>query len=79
MNNEAPQEPVFTPVFQKALKRGIKLAETAVAAIKDFDGTSESLSKLLRDANSLAQFHCSDTQTIAIVGASGEGKHKPNN
>ena len=64
VTEEAGQEPVFKPVYRNALKRGIELAEVASAAIKRYDGTSESLAKLLREASSLARFNC------------GEGEHK---
>ena len=78
-DEKAPLEPFFTPVFQTALQGGLNIAKKLVGAIERFGGASESrgdLNRLLKDAKALSIFQSSDTRTIAVLGDSGEGKHR---
>jgi len=77
----APAHALFTSTFQDALKDGRKIAQAAVAAIEAAIGTGTAepddlLRKLMQDAKGLTKFEGTDTRTIAVLGDSGEGKHK---
>ncbi|KAF4493723.1 hypothetical protein FAGAP_10157 [Fusarium agapanthi] len=74
----APIHTLFTSAFQDALKEGPELAKMAVKAIRKLQTknpkeSDSELSKFLDDAKDLQGFQGTDTRTVAVLGASGEG------
>ncbi|KAI1870179.1 hypothetical protein JX265_006349 [Neoarthrinium moseri] len=76
LDEEPPAHPLFTSVFQSALKDGIAVSKDAMTIIKHTNRFSDDsdLSRLLHDAEDLSNFACSGTKTIAVLGDSGQGK-----
>ncbi|KAF5688802.1 hypothetical protein FCIRC_1708 [Fusarium circinatum] len=75
----APIHTLFKSAFQDALKEGPELAKMVVKAIqklqtKNPKESDSELSKFLDGAKDLQRFQGTDTRTVAVLGASGEGK-----
>lgn len=74
---EAPVETFFTDGFQYILRRSynvaIKVAQEMEKLEKTFE-TDSNFQRLLNDARGLSTVNISKTRTIAVLGASGEGK-----
>ncbi|PQE31814.1 tat pathway signal sequence protein [Rutstroemia sp. NJR-2017a WRK4] len=76
-NEEAPIEPFFEEEFQEALKKSRGVAMDLYREIKSLRvvlGKDEMFAKILEEARRLTEPQVSTTRTIAILGASGEGK-----
>jgi hypothetical protein len=72
-----PEKPFFDQVFQEALGNGVAIAGRTLNALEKVAGPAlgqGDLSRLLKDARNLSNFESSDTRTIGVLGASGEGK-----
>ncbi|PQE22018.1 Dynamin GTPase domain protein [Rutstroemia sp. NJR-2017a BBW] len=76
-NEEAPIEPFFEEEFQEALEKSRGVAMDLYKEIKSLRvvlGKDEMFAKILEEARRLTEPQVSTTRTIAILGASGEGK-----
>ena len=74
---ERPEHAFFSPEFQTALKKGIKITERAAIALEKVMTSLEQddhLRRLSDDAKRAGRFNPSGTQTVAFLGDSGEGK-----
>ncbi|EON64079.1 hypothetical protein W97_03309 [Coniosporium apollinis CBS 100218] len=73
----APVEPFYTPAFQSALQRGIRIAKEVAdvtASPDQFTRVGPDLHRLWTDAVELSKFRTSETRTVAVLGNSGAGK-----
>lgn len=72
----APVKPFYTPVFQSALQRGIRIAKEVAdvtASSDQFTRVGADLHRLWTDAVELSKFRTSETRTVAVLGNSGAG------
>jgi hypothetical protein len=72
----APSEPFYSQTFQLALKSGIRIASDASDGLTTLRGsmTNQGLRSLQENADTLKNYQCSGTRTIAVLGDSGQGE-----
>ncbi|KAF7934874.1 uncharacterized protein EAE98_002919 [Botrytis deweyae] len=76
-DEEAPVEPYFTEEFQSILGRSYNIAVQVANELEKLEKVFEedvNFRRLLNDSKGLSKGDISSTRTIAILGASGEGK-----
>ncbi|TGO35356.1 hypothetical protein BHYA_0161g00190 [Botrytis hyacinthi] len=76
-DEEAPIEPYFTKKFQSILGRSYDIAIQVADELEKLEkvfGEDVNFRRLLNDSKRLSKGDISSTRTIAILGASGEGK-----
>lgn len=76
-DEEAPIEPYFTKEFQSILGRSYGIAIQVADELEKLEkvfGEDANFRRLLNDSKGLSKGDISSTRTIAILGASGEGK-----
>ncbi|KAF5868070.1 uncharacterized protein Bfra_007265 [Botrytis fragariae] len=76
-DEEAPVEPYFTKEFQSILGRSYDIAIQVADELEKLEkvfGGDVNFRRLLNDSKGLSKRDISSTRTIAILGASGEGK-----
>ncbi|TGO22762.1 hypothetical protein BPAE_0156g00090 [Botrytis paeoniae] len=76
-DEKAPVEPYFTEKFQSILGRSYDIAIQVADELEKLEkvfGDDVNFRRLLNDSKGLSKGGISNTRTIAILGASGEGK-----
>lgn len=77
-SEEVPQAAFYDPAYQTELEKARGVARSATSALERAGLPTvhgDYLQRLIRDGKSLGEFKVSNTRTIAILGASGEGKY----
>ncbi|OBT72960.1 hypothetical protein VF21_08477 [Pseudogymnoascus sp. 05NY08] len=76
-SEEIPHEQFYDSVYQSELEKARGIARSATSALERAGLPTvhgDYLQRLIRDGKKMGEFKVSNTRTIAILGASGEGK-----